>query len=97
MGLIHRREYEEIIQDLTAAILQIRDLHLFFAMETKDWDDLLNNERKELALTMADDLFYALDEEHELRIGKGRVIYLMSTSTIEVYEGHKLIETVRLN
>lgn len=97
MGLVHKRNYQEIVQELTAAILEISDLYLFFEMRAKDWQSLTVVQKKELALTLADDLFYGLDYQHELPVGNGLVKYIAASCTIEVYSCNKLVRCIRLN
>ncbi len=97
MGLVHKRNYQEIVLDLTAAILKISDLYLFLEMKANDWQSLTVSQKRELALTLADDIFYGLDYQHELPVGSGLVKYLAASCTIEVYSCSKLVGCIELN
>jgi hypothetical protein len=91
MGVKYIREYEEIIQELTDALYKIENFYEFFDMTAEDWIDIPESERKECALTLADDLFYALGNDPEITIGDGIIKHDKSKNIIVVsYEGNNI-------
>ncbi|WP_442602162.1 hypothetical protein [Paenibacillus sp. KN14-4R] len=75
MGVKFGREYNDIQQELIAAISTIEDVHAFFEMEAGDWTALCEEEQLECIGTLTDDLFYALGSEPVCQVGSGTVRY----------------------
>jgi hypothetical protein len=73
MGVKYTRDYEDIIKELTEVICKIDNFYEFFDMTSEDWSNIPEDEKKECAETLADDIFYALGNEQVLTVGKGEV------------------------
>jgi hypothetical protein len=69
MGVRFNREYEDILADLSGVLAQLPASAEFVEMEQADWLNLSPKTRKEMALTIADDLFFALGEEPTISFG----------------------------
>ncbi len=96
MGVRHAREYADILQELTKAVGEIEQSYTFFEMEQEDWTGLSDAERTEVMEALADDIFFGLGEEPSIRVGGGQVHYNAKHHVIEVTQGEKLIQLVRL-
>ncbi|CAH0122739.1 hypothetical protein PAE9249_05330 [Paenibacillus sp. CECT 9249] len=75
VGVRHAREYADILADLTEAVLQIPDGHLFIDMTTEEWGQLAPEERREVMEALADDVFFGLGEDPLIRVGSAAVAY----------------------
>ncbi|NMA82774.1 MAG: hypothetical protein GX962_02795 [Epulopiscium sp.] len=75
MGVKFGREYEDILEDIQKALVEIEDIYLFLGMLKKDWTGLSKEEQQECLITVADDVFYGLGEEPTLFIGQGKITY----------------------
>lgn len=88
MGIKYTREYEDIIKDLSAAIYQIQNFYEFFDITLEDWDNIPESEKKECAVTLADDIFYALGNNPILSVGDGIITHNTGNNIIIVsYQG----------
>ncbi|MNW32269.1 hypothetical protein D3C74_92100 [compost metagenome] len=96
MGVKHGREYEEILQELTAAVGQISDSYLFFEMESDEWGALGLEEQHEVNEALAEDLFYALGENSVITVGSGVVIHDPDHHQINILIGEEEITVVSL-
>ena len=96
MGIRHAREYSDILQDLTEAIGQIVDCFRFFEMEAAEWGILSTEEKHEVLEALADDVFYGLGEESVIEVGSGTISYKAEHHIIEVGQGDKVSQIIRL-
>jgi hypothetical protein len=96
MGIKFARDYNEIIDELTPEILRINNFYEFFDMSESDWGELDKEEQKECAKTLADDIFFGLNEEAEISLGDGAVKYDKSKNSIEVFENDVLLKHISL-
>lgn len=96
MGVKFNREYEDISEDLSQALLSIEDCYEFFGMEAIDWQDMDHEERYECVRTLSDDLFYALGTDPKLGVGSGTVEYDKSKHMIKVTVNSQLTHVVKL-
>lgn len=87
MGVKFNREYEDISNELTEAIYKIEDFYTFFEMNSMDFNALDEEERKDCAKTLADDLFYGLDVENIITVGIGNIEYNKEEYIIIVRNG----------
>ena len=96
MGLKFTKEYKEIIAELLDGIYLIEDFYNFFDMDNSDWNEMSETEKKELAKTLSDDIFYALESDPTVFIGKGSVKYNKMNSEILIFNEDNLVKTVSL-
>ena len=96
MGIKYIREYEQINDDLTKAILKIDDFYPLFEMNAEDWDEVSEKDKYYYTKTLADDIFYALGSENTLDIGNGSIIYDQNLQKITLYNGGTLICSIKL-
>ncbi|WP_046216675.1 hypothetical protein [Paenibacillus wulumuqiensis] len=96
MGVKHGRDYEGILEDLTAALDLIPDSYVFFHMESEEWEALQDSEKREVQEALAEDLFYALGSESMIHVGSGIVIYDSDTHRINILIGEKEMTSVLL-
>ncbi|MDF2814461.1 MAG: hypothetical protein K0Q81_661 [Paenibacillus sp.] len=75
MGVKFGREYEDIVRELSDALIRMNNVHDSFEMSEEQWGQLEEEERSECIRTLADDLFYALGADPVMYIGSGKVIY----------------------
>jgi hypothetical protein len=85
MGLKYTREYKQLIDELAFSIIGIDKFYEFFEMDENQWKALDNSEQKEIAKTLADDIFYALGLESEFQLNNGFIKYLAYENCIDVY------------
>lgn len=96
MGVKHAREYVDILADLTAAVSEIPSSYTFFEMTREEWEELAEPERAEVMEALADDVFYGLGQQENIRVGDGAVVYVPKRHVIEVVQGGNVIQVVRL-
>lgn len=96
MGIKYNREYEEIIDDMSEAIIGIDDLYDFIGMSGPDWKELSAQEKSECARTIADDIIYALGSDPVLNIGDSMVKYDRENGIVKVCSGKSCIRLIKL-
>jgi len=96
MGIKHYREYEEIIQDLMSAIFKIEDFYDFLGMHSADWESMGKEEQLECLKTLSDDIFFGLDADPSMNIGRGIIIYDEGDTSIKVFNKGKCVGIVSL-
>jgi hypothetical protein len=96
MGIKFVREYNDIVEELSVEIIRINDFYDFFEMDKNDWEELSSEEQIECAKTLADDIFFGLDEEPEITLGSGAIKYIIDTDSIEVFENNILLKHISL-
>ncbi|WP_058301395.1 hypothetical protein [Gorillibacterium timonense] len=96
MGVKFAREYEEIVEELTDALLEVQGSYEFLDMTDEDWEALAESERRECIRTLADDVFYGLGTEPDLELGNGKVAYDARKHWIQVADGDKVTRIIRL-
>ncbi len=75
MGVKFKREYEDIVEEMTKAIISIHDCYDLFEMSQEEWGLMDQDEQKECVRTLADDIFYGLGNLPNLSIGSGKIEY----------------------
>ncbi|WP_040712247.1 hypothetical protein [Paenibacillus curdlanolyticus] len=96
MGVKHAREYVDILRDLTEAVSAIPNSFTFFEMTKEEWEELGEEERAEVMEALADDVFYGLGQQTDIRVGDGAVVYAAKHHVIEVVQGDNVTQVVRL-
>lgn len=96
MGVKHGRDYEHILTDLTVALALIPDSYVFFEMEEEDWVGLPPESKSEVHEALAEDLFFGLGTESEIRVGSGLVIHDTKQHRIHILIGDEEITSVNL-
>nr|WP_274654948.1 hypothetical protein [Paenibacillus humicola] len=96
MGVKHAREYKDILNDLTEAILAIGDGYTFFEMAPEEWGSLDSAQRREVMEALADDVFYGLGQQPVIPVGGGTVAYRPKHHFIEVAVDETESRIVRL-
>lgn len=96
MGVKFGREYNDIVDDLTTAIGQIKNSYDFFEMTEEDWNGLDQEEQTECLKTLADDVFFALGTNPRIQVGQGFLMYEKVKHIIKVNQGDNLITIVNL-
>lgn len=84
MGVKFNRQYEEIIEELTDALMDIGGCHEFFEMEAEQWNGMKPREKRELLRTLSDDLFYGLGSESFIELGDSMLTWHRQNHTITV-------------
>ncbi|NIK79848.1 hypothetical protein FHS15_005015 [Paenibacillus castaneae] len=96
MGVRHAREYADILKDLTAAVGNIEGSYTFFEMEEDEWVVLPEEDRHEVMEALADDVFFGLGEDPVIAVGNGTITYNSKHHIIEVSQGDKVTQMIRL-
>jgi hypothetical protein len=96
MGIKFAREYEDIITDLTKAIMKIDNFYNIFDMKENDWNSISSEEKYEFTKTLADDLFFGLGNEPEFEIGNVTLLYNKDIHSISFYRNGELITSISL-
>lgn len=84
MGVKFNRQYEEIVEELTDALMDIEGCHEFFEMEQEEWNAMKPKERRECLRTLSDDLFYGLGTETFIELGDSLITWHRQNHTITV-------------
>ncbi|MFW6034757.1 MAG: hypothetical protein ACOCRZ_00740 [Halothermotrichaceae bacterium] len=84
MGIKYKKDYKDIIKELTEAVIKLEKCYEFAGMNFNDWQQLNNKQQKELIKTLADDIFYALGNNPRLKIGSGTATYDNKKQIIKV-------------
>lgn len=96
MGIKHGREYRDIIQDFSRAIITIHGCNELFEMEDADWAEMNAEQKMELVQTLADDIFYALAADPQIEIGDSVIQHDPVNHVIKVVNNEQVIHLVRL-
>jgi hypothetical protein len=96
MGVRHAREYADILKDLTAAVAEIEESYTFFEMEQEEWEALHEEDRHEVMEALADDVFFGLGEDPVIKVGQGVITHNSKFHIIEVSQGDKVTQIIRL-
>lgn len=96
MGVKFNRQYEEIVEELTDALLDIEGCHEFFEMEQEEWAAMKPKERRECLRTLSDDLFYGLGTETFIELGDSIITWHRQNHTITVSYPVKATVTIPL-
>lgn len=96
MGVRHAREYAEILKELTTAAGEIENSYTFFEMEREEWEELDEEDRREVLEALADDIFFGLGEHPVIQVGRGVMVYNSKEHTIEVSQGGSITRIIRL-
>lgn len=96
MGVRHAREYADILKELTEAVAEIENSYTFFEMETEEWEALHEDDRHEVMEALADDVFFGLGENPEIKVGEGVITYNSKHHIIEVSQSNQVTRIVRL-
>ena len=96
MGLRFTREFKRIIEELTDSILKIDCFYQFFEMSKQEWLALTEEEQKECAKTLADDVFYALGMDPKVEISSGMVEFFKESNSIHVTSKGTVVGIVKL-
>ncbi len=75
MGVKFKREYEDIVEEMTKAIFSIQDCYDLFEMSQEEWSMMEQEEQIDCIRTLADDIFYGLGNLPNLTIGSGKIEY----------------------
>ncbi|WP_276355252.1 hypothetical protein [Cohnella caldifontis] len=96
MGIPYTRDYDEILDDLSAAISSIPRFYVTFEMDDHDWSSLEDNEKAVCLRTLADDIFYVLGSLPEADVGPGHAEYDAGRGIIKITAGPQLVHVVSL-
>ncbi|CAM4368244.1 hypothetical protein L1N85_22630 [Paenibacillus alkaliterrae] len=96
MGVRHGREYADILKDLTEAVAEIEESYTFFEMEREEWAALASEDRHEVMEALADDVFFGLGVDPVIEVGKGTITHNSKHHIIEVTQGEKVTQIIRL-
>jgi hypothetical protein len=96
VGVKFAREYGEIVEDLTAALVQMGDVYECFEMSPEDWILLEEDEQRACIQTLADDVFYALGADPVMQVGSGMVAYDRDHHVIKLEVSEKRVQLVYL-
>lgn len=96
MGVKFNREYNDIVEELTDALMDIEGCHEFFEMEQEEWVRLKTRERRECLRTLSDDLFYGLGTESFIELGDSLITWHRQNHTITVSYPVKTTRTIAL-
>lgn len=96
MGIKYNREYQDIIAELTKAMMEIHDLYEFFQMDHEDWKLSSDEERMEYTKTLADDVFYGLGTEGTMEVASSTIKYDKGDYSIKVIYSDDRVKIVNL-
>lgn len=96
MGVKFGREYEDIMSELSDALVRMDNVHDSFEMNAEEWQQLVDEERTECIRTLADDLFYALGADPVIYVGAGKVIYDREHHIIKLVITDKEVQLIYL-
>lgn len=96
MGLKFTRDFKRIIDELTESILKIHSFYQFFEMSEEEWLGLGEDEKRECARTLADDVFYALGVDPIVEISEGVIEYYKSNNFIQITSKNNIVGIVKL-
>jgi hypothetical protein len=85
VGVRFNRDYPDILADLSGVLAQLPASAEFVEMNQADWLKLSPKTRREMAETIADDIFYALGDEAKIEIGDLTIEYDASLHRIFVH------------
>jgi hypothetical protein len=96
MGVKFGKEYDEIMDDLSAAIGGIEHGYKLFEMAPEDWEELGEEERMACIRTLADDVFYGLGAEPVMQLEDCTVTYDSKNHVILLAYPEGLVRIVHL-
>lgn len=96
MGVRYGRDYEDIIEDLMEAVNKIDDFYHFINIDQDFWSSLNKNKQKDCLQTLTDDIFYALESNHDLQVGSGSVVYDCHNNIIKVHDTSNCTHIINL-
>ncbi|MFW5788190.1 MAG: hypothetical protein ACOC4G_09355 [Bacillota bacterium] len=96
MGVRFNRNYEDIIEELMMALINIENVYEFFDMKTVTWNNLEEKTQKEFLRTMSNDLIYGLDKNSEFNIGQGLIKYNKQENIIQVISKDDTVTEINL-
>ncbi|TFE23401.1 hypothetical protein [Cohnella luojiensis] len=96
MAISYTREYDQILDDLSRALVTVPNFYEAFEMESDDWESLSKDERDICIRTLADDLFYVLGTDASAEVGLGTAEYDSNHSVIKVTANSQLVHVVSL-
>lgn len=96
IGVKFGREYNDIVDDLSEAIVQVDSFYDFLDMSEQDWNRLSEFDQKECLKTLADDVFFALGNQRKIKLGRGVVFYSQQKHIITVEDGQNVTIVVKL-
>jgi hypothetical protein len=73
MGIKYTRVYSVLNDEFAEYLLEVEDLYDFFEMSKEEWNYHNDEDKRSLAKTVADDLFYGLSSENEINVGSAVV------------------------
>jgi hypothetical protein len=96
MSIPYTRDYDDILDDLSAAISSIPRFYVTFEMEDSDWSSLEEDEKAVCLRTLADDVFYALGSCPAANVGPGHAEYDAGRGIIKITASPQLVHVVSL-
>jgi hypothetical protein len=84
VGVQFARDYVDIVDDLSQALLLVNKNYEFIGMSAGDWERLTSRQKQNCLQTMADDVIYALGRQPRLRFGESTVSYEHQVQAIMV-------------
>lgn len=96
MAIKYTRDYDRILDDLSAALVSVPGFHEAFEMEAEDWNGLDDNEKAVCVRTLADDVFYVLGSDPSAPVGEGSAEYDAAHGVIKIHASSQLVHVIAL-
>jgi len=95
MGIKFIREYDDIIKEISNALIDIDVFYSFISIEEDEWNELSDAEKDDILKTMADDIFYSLGDIKNIELGSGKISYSNDKNCI-IIENNKCTSIIKL-
>lgn len=96
VGIPYGRDYEEILDEFSDALINNDHLYEAFDMSLEEWQALEEQDQAACARTLADDLIYGLGGCDSLRVAGSRVSHDPKRHVIRIDEGDALTRIIHL-
>jgi hypothetical protein len=96
VGVKFNREYEDIVEEMTKAIISVQDCYECFEMNQDEWNQMDQDEQISCIRTLSDDIFYGLGNLPILTIGSGKIEYDSQNHVIKVFSTPQVTHLIYL-
>ena len=96
VGVQFTRDYRLIVDELSEAIQRMDGFYGFLEMSAEQWNLLSDDEQKQCARALADDVIYALGGLPTVEIGDGVATYDRRRHVIKLKTGENRVHVVYL-
>ncbi|BAB06716.1 hypothetical protein P4637_14280 [Halalkalibacterium halodurans] len=90
------RDYINLVDHLSDALLLVDKTYEFIGMSAEEWGRLSSQEKRGYLQTMADDVIYALGAMQKVRVGESIISYEHQAQAIIVNSANDVAHVIRL-